>query len=284
MPALYGRKVELVVSAPNAPPLVKAAWNDTPGVDLSGLDIDFSVERTLKPEPNNASIRVYNLSDATRKAVSGAKTLNVSLAAGYQSGVEQIYFGQVRAAWTERQGPDFITHFESGDGEQAKLARLNTGVGGRVPIGTALSMIVQALGLGPGNVAKVQSALAKTGVTAINGGALTGNASRRMTDFCRSAGLEWSIQNGVIQILEQGSLLSPSAVLVSTATGMIESPTVDSKGIVTATMLITQGLVPGCLVSIDSLFFQGGYRVQRCRWQASTSGTEWNVTFDGKKY
>ena len=132
MPALYGRKVELVVSAPNAPPLVKAAWNDTPGVDLSGLDIDFSVERTLKPEPNNASIRVYNLSDATRKAVSGAKTLNVSLAAGYQSGVEQIYFGQVRAAWTERQGPDFITHFESGDGEQAKLARLNTGVGGRV--------------------------------------------------------------------------------------------------------------------------------------------------------
>jgi hypothetical protein len=285
MSTLFGRKVSLVLSAPNQPPLVKAAFNDTPGVDVSGLDIDFSVRRSLvMAHPNVCDIHIYNLAPTTRTAISGTQNLNVSLAAGYQTNLEQIYLAEARAAWTERIGPDFVTHVEAGDGDKAMKARTNTGFGGRIPIATALQSIVKALGIGTGNINLIQSQLQKTGFSTVSASALTGKASRCLTDFCRSAGLEWSIQNGNLQIVELGTITRNEAVVCSVDTGMVESPTVDSHGLLSAKMLITPGLVPGGLVTVNSLFYNGTYRVNRCHWRGSVRGSDWHVQFEGTKY
>jgi len=285
--SLFGRKVELVVSAPGSPPAVKAAFNDTPGLDVSGFDIDFSVRRSLAMKhPNVCKIEVYNLSESSRKALDGGPKTNlvVSLSAGYQGGLEQIYFSECRAAWTERVGPDWVTHLEAGDGDKAMKARCATGPGGYIPVASALTYIAQALGVGTGNLQAAQTAIAQSGIYNFSASAVSGSAARRLTDFCRSAGLEWSIQNGNLQIIKQGALTRTNAVLCSVDTGMIDSPTVDSHGLLSAKMLITPGLVPGGLVHVDSEFYSGDYRINRCHWDGSVRGLNWYVQFEGEKY
>lgn len=307
MAALFGRKVSLVVST-NAPvdastssglsardtqgatqgkqtgAVLTAAFNDSTGLDVSGLDIDFQVKRALvMRQPNVCSIKVYNLSEATRKQVSGASNLSVSLSAGYQGQLEQIYFAETRAAWTERVKTDWITHFEAGDGDKAMKARCNTGLGGRIPIDIALQAIVKSLGIGPGNVSKIASGLQKQGFTTVQGGALRGSSARVLTDFCRSAGLEWSIQNGNLVISEAGGLTSDQIVVCSADTGMVNSPTVDSQGLLSAKMIIQPGIIPGALVQVQSLFYNGAYRITRCHWEGSVRGQDWYVTFEGTK-
>jgi hypothetical protein len=289
MSDLFGRKISLIVQAPGLPPVVQAAYDGSAGLEVSDFDIHFSIKRNLLSQPNTAEIQIYNLAPQSRTALASAsgQNLTVSLSAGFQGGIEQLYLGEVRAAWTEHVGPDYITYFESGDGERVQKKRLlpiDTGLGGRVPISTALNAIVTALGIGPGNSALIQKSLAAQGVATLNASAVTGNATRRLTDLCRSAGLEWSIQNGVLQILEIGALLKGQAVLVSSDTGMLASPSVDSRGILHFKAEIIQGLVPGALVNVQSQFFQGGYRLERCHWHGQVDGPEWEVDCEGKKY
>ncbi len=285
--SLYGRAVKLTVGVPDNPALkVDVEFNDTNshGLDVSGFDIEFEVEKTLKPEPNTCAISVYNLSEDSRQILSGGHKLTVRLDAGYKGALSQLYLGEVRAAWTERSGPDFITHLESGDSEQEiAKSRIRASYGPKIPAMQALTAIVEALGVGTGNVATAAAMLAAKGIVTINGGSLGGHAASRLTDFCRSAGLEWSVQDGVIQILDLGQIISKQAVLVSAATGMLNSPTVDSDGIISVETLIIPGLQPGGLVVMDSLFVKGGYRVERCKWHGQIFGNEWSINFEGKK-
>lgn len=285
---LYSRAVTLTIGVVDNPDIsIEATFNkeNLDGFDPSGLDIEFTIERTLKPEPNTCNIVVYNLNEDSRKLLSGAKKLTIKLEAGYQGGTSLLYLGEVRAAWTSRNGPDFLTHLESGDGEkEVQKSRINASYGAKVPMYAAVSAIVKALGVGAGNSTTISSLLASKGIANIGGGALTGSAAQRLTDICRSAQLEWSIQHGNIQILDIGQTISKQAIQVSADTGMIESPTVDCDGVLSFSTLIIPGMNPGVLVNMNSLFVNGGYRVERCKWHGQIFGNDWQVDCEAKKY
>ena len=239
---LFGRASTLTIGFPNDPSLdVKASFNEgnASGLDVSGFDMDFIIEKSLKPtEPNTCAIKVYNLSATDRQSVSGAHALTLRLEAGYLGGTSQLYFAEVRSAWSARERTDVVTHFESTD-TIARPTGLKTTrkvqpgsqtgsiyrtMGAKVPLKQAFQAIAGALGIGIGNL---QAALAQAGapITAVNGSALVGNGARRMTDLCRSAGLEWSIQDGNLQLLNIGETLSSvQAIQISASTGLVDSP------------------------------------------------------------
>ena len=216
---------------------VQAFFNDSNGrgVDVSGHDMEFVVEKSLKPgEPNTCSMKVYNLSGALRQALSGfnvynpgnlASGITVLLEAGYLEQTSQIYFAGARAAWSQRINADYVTHIESMDTIARptgldKTKKIPPGAiagavyhttGARIPLSDAMNALAKAMGVGVGNLAQVLSAppaegesitgatIPATAITSVNGSALIGNSARRMTDICRSAGLEWSVQDGVLQ-------------------------------------------------------------------------------------
>ncbi len=297
---LFGRSFSLTVGPPQSPTdpnitsqavkdVINAAFNESSGTDISGFDVAFNVEKNLKPEPNTCSIQVYNLAESTRKAMSGSQSLSVKLEAGYQSATTLLYLGTVRSAWSTREGADIVTHLESGDSEQQfRTARLNinnAGKGAKVPIGQFLKAIIDSLGVLPGNLSQAIPLLFDKGLNTINGGALAGCASRRLTDLMRSIGFSWSIQNGAIQILDINSVLNGAeAIVISAATGMLGSPTVDNKGVVSAETLIIPGLLPGVLVNFDSEFLSGAYKVQQTNISGETWGTNWSTRFTCTKY
>lgn len=106
-----------------------------------------------------------------------------------------------------------------------------------------------------------------------------------MTDLCRSAGLEWSIQDGCLQLLNIGEALSTNeAIQLDSSTGLIGSPSVDSQGVLEFTTLLIPGIAPGVLVDMDSLFVKGGYRIEKVRYQGETVGQDWYAHCTAVKY
>lgn len=257
--------------------------------DVTGLHIRFRVEKTLKVQPNTCSIDVYNLAPETRESLEKATSIPVRLEAGYADENELIYLGEVRSATSVTEGPDIVTHVEAGDGEKAIAgARISIPVGPKTPADVALRAIARTLqpfGVGLGNLDAVAKRLASSGKAIFpSGRVLTGRAISELVDFANSAGLEFSIQDGKLQFLDKGKALDGKAFLLTSDTGLVGSPSVDTKGIVNAQTLFIPGLRPGVQVVFDSHSVHGGYRVQKCIYTGDFAGKDWYVELEAKKY
>lgn len=261
------------------------------GVDVSNLDCVFKVKKNLKAEANTCELQLFNLAPSSRALLETPKKLVLRLEAGYPNKVAQLYLGEVRHTSTSRAGPDIVTHIETGDSEkEIQSAHINLSVGPKVPAEVALTAIARELKVGIGNVPIMAAKLRAKGVVPFGKGTLIfGSAARALDDFCRSADLEWSIQDGVLQILDRGKALEGMATLLSSDTGLIGSPTIDLKGIVTFRAFIQPDLRPGHKVAFNSLAFKvsQGYRIQECEYTGDTSAdpsSPWYVEGKCKKY
>ncbi len=273
---------------------------------ITDLRIAFRVEKTLKPTPNTCEINIWNLTDSQRSqleelgqkpalkipglgAAPAAKGIPVSIEAGYvdERGTSQIWLGQLRFATSVRDGADIITTLSTGDGHKAyQGSRVAVSFGPKTQVDTALRAIVRALGVGEGNVATVAARLRFSGAAKLltQGVTISGSAARQLTEWTRSADLEWSIIDGAVQILDRGKVLAGTAVRVSSDTGMLGTPSVDSEGVLTVQMLITPNVRPGSLLLLDAERVKGGYRILKATWDGDTRGDAWTVTAECSRY
>ncbi len=293
MTQLFGRKFALTVGT----------------LEVSAFRCKFKIEKTLKPEPNKALIEVYNLSPDHRgqlAELAPGKSIKLGrkrktqvakpqpgrvpcrLEIGYDNAeIEQIFFGDLRTVDSEIDGPDWVTSISSGDGERAyRTARISQAYGPKVPVSTALRAAVKSLGLGDGNLAKVLSGLSLQGQAGVytRGVVLSGAASRVLTDICRSADLEWSIQDGTVQFVDFGKVLSGRAVVLKPGTGLIGSPNVSADGVMNCKTLIVPGLRCGGIVVLDSTMVEGNFRVEKIEYVGDTHGQDWTAEIWGKRY
>lgn len=258
------------------------------GIDVSNLDCGFKAKKTLKPEANTCNLQLFNLSPASRSLLEIPKKLVLRLEAGYPDNVAQIYLGEIRGATSGRSGADIVTTIETGDSEkELQTAHINLSVGPKVPAEVALTAIARELKVGTGNVAVVAAKLRAKGSVFFGPGTLIfGSAREALNDYCWSADLDWSIQDGVLQILDRGKALEGQAVLLSSDTGLIGSPTIDHKGVLTFKALIQPNIRPGHKVAFDAIDFKSsqGYRIESCSYEGETWSNNWYVTGTAKKY
>lgn len=287
MTALFRRVVNVTV-APKSDNAGGAlgAIESTLGFELSNLDCVFRVKKSLKLEPNTCELRIYNLAAETRRTLETPKKLVLRLDAGYPDAVAQLYLGEVRSAHSNREGEDIITEISTGDSEkELATSRINFTVGPKVSASVALLAICRELKVGIGNANQMAAQLQAKGVAFFGPGTvISGNAKQALIDFCRSADLECSIQDGVLQILDRGKALEDQAVYLSPETGLIGSPTIDNKGIVSATALIQPDLRPGRKIQIAAESVKGGFRLQECEYTGDTAGNEWFCKMSAKAY
>jgi hypothetical protein len=270
------------------------------GAIRAGLRVDdhrshFQIEKSLKPEPNTCTLQVWNLSRAQRAQIEelrpkkgDTRGIPILIEAGYKDkGPQQLWLGDVRTVSTERDGGDWITTLESGDGEKAgQNARINVALGPGTTPDTALRAIVKALGVDAGNAPIVIAKLRAAGIGKLfpKRAVLSGSAADHMTNFCRSAGLEWSIQDGAIQILDVGKIAAGFAVRLSPSTGLVGTPSVDPEGKLTCVSLIQPGFRPGSLLVLESATVRGNYRIERVSWEGDTHDTPWYAEIEASRY
>jgi hypothetical protein len=253
----------------------------------AALRFRFEVEKTLDPKPNKATVTIYNLNPTHGQALEGFDEVPVQIEAGYKDAKEVLFLGNLRTSGSQDVLPDTLTTIASGDGEKAmRTARVQATFAKTKPTDAVLRELARALGVQPGNLDKAVVRLK----TALNTGpfskgtVLSGSASREMTRVCGSLGLEWSIHNGALQILERGQVLQDRAILCSPLTGMLGSPTIDGKGVLTTRMLLATNVFPGRLLQLDSFRLKGGFRIIETKHTGDTHGSDWYVDIKAKRY
>ena len=262
-------------------------WRVTVGtLDVSDLDLDFKVTRSVRREPNRAEISIYNLSESSRSIVEEGG--EVSLFAGYED-PPQIFRGDQRWAWTETtaDGKDRITHVVARDGGRAyadvEIARAyNPGT----PVYDVVRDVVDAMGVGHGNLSDFAAVLSLRGAATLASGYVAhGRASRVLNDLIRASGCRWSVQNGSLQIQRQGEPIQTRSTVLSPDSGLLGSPTWDERGqrtggrrgLLTATCLIQPGIEPGRQVRIESAGVTGDFEVRAIEYAGKTYGEEWDA-------
>lgn len=260
-------------------------------LEITDLDCSFTVEKTIKKAPNNADLTIWNLNPDHRaqleqlraKNKQSTKGIACSIVAGYAAGTSQIFLGDLRTVETTRQGPDWSTHLTSGDGEKgAQFARIQLSYDKGIANDVPLRALARALNLGEGNlskvVAQIQHALYPSGVT------LSGPAYRILNNLAAGAGLQVSIQDSALQFQNLNKALNGTALQLSADTGLLDTPTVDNEGILTAKMLMIPGVQIGSLIVMNSLTVKGSYIIQKATWSGSTDGGDWGITVQAKRY
>lgn len=248
------------------------------------LRVQFKVEKGDRKTPNSANVTVYNLSDASRSSIQekGATTI---IEAGYVGSTQQIFKGDLIYASTRRDGPDWVTEFQSGDGAaRYRGKRINESF----PRGAKLKQVVktaaEAIGVDLGNTVDrmTQGGFRGSIDEFARGLVLQGKATTELEKLLKSIGLGYSIQDGALQILGGNETTQAAAVKISPATGMVGSPEVGEKGIVNVRTLL-QGLIkPGLKVDIEAKEFTGFFKCIKVTHTGDTWGGDWYTDLEAK--
>ncbi len=253
--------------------------------------ISFKSTKTWKQEPNTCELEVYNLSPDMQAQLVEAKTPTIKLAAGYgtDENLTQVFYGQAIYVKHEIQAKsaDIVTTISTTDGgEKKQQGRIHVTFAPGTPTSTVLRRIVQELGIKPGNVDRVAKDL-DSGIKATlyaEGVTISGSAADELGHLCRSTGYDYSIQDGTLQMLKLGESRDDFEVELNPGSGLINSPSIDNKGVVSGTCLIFKAgvgldLVPGRRIHLTSRFLSGHYIIAKTEMSGDNFADDWYCNF-----
>jgi hypothetical protein len=271
-PGLYGRVCVLTVGAQR--------WTD--------LRVTFKIEKSSSKHTNNAEIVIYNLSPTSRMGIVQRGT-PVSLVAGYTDTAAIIYVGELVEPTHTRDGSDWTTKLVCRTGDAAWYRYTSRAYTGSVPRVQVLNDLAASMGY---SVPTAGAALVSDhGV--LGAGIVThGHVHEEMDYLLRPLGLEWSIQDGELQIVAMNTGTREPAVLLNATSGLIGTPEPQEAYHFTATRgkpkgikaksLLQPAIRPGRLVKIESESATGVYVVNTATHIGDTHGNDWTTEFEAR--
>lgn len=288
---IFNRQATITVDAAiRGPSASAAALGVTPALQVpcgkDGFDCSFDIRKDLTGKPNRAMIKIFNLTQDHRDSLSERASkgpVRVRLDAGYEDGTSRIFEGDLRILYHDRDnGTDFATVLESGDGDHiVSTARISKSWAPGTPVATVIKDLAGALGIGEGNVRQSTAGalLEGLGPTFVGGTASNGRVFQELTRICKSAGIQWSIQDGTLQFLVSNQALSGTAVKVTSSTGMENAPKIDHKGRLRVMTRIIPGIFPGRKIQLED---KSVWRVDKARYHGETRGHAWNIHIEAR--
>jgi hypothetical protein len=252
---------------------------------FAGLDVQFEVEKSDKREPNTAQIKIFNLNEDHQKELEELDGVPAKLEAGYRDNISTIFSGVLREASSIREGADDVTTISSGDGERNhRQARVNRSFAPGTPVRNVIRFVAQRTGVGLGNLEEQLTGirLEDAGDVFKNGVTVSGNAFRELAILLKSTDRDFSVQDGVLQILRRNQALTGTAILLNANTGLIDSPSISSDGVVRARTLMIPDVFPGRKAQFDSRFVTGLHRIVRTKHLGDRAGNDWYIDIEAK--
>lgn len=228
-----------------------APTNKPKALDLSNLHFKFQIAQQDAESPDNAAIRVYNLSDATAQRVQ-REFQRVVVSAGYEgSSYGVIFDGTIKQFRRGRESAtDTYLDILAADGDlQYNFGVVNKTLAAGTTVKQRLQNVAEAMGLDQGFL--------PTDLDGINpdtlerGKVIFGMGRDYLRDAARSIGATWSIRNGALQVLRLTGYLPGEAVVLNALSGMIGIPEQTQDGI-KVRCLINPKLRVGGLVRLNN--------------------------------
>ena len=259
------------------------------GLLINDLQCTFDISKTSnnKDKTNSASIEIYNLSNDSLKLLDVDYPTAV-FSAGYRDiGIKRLFAGQVTGVSTRKSGADRVTQILMG----GAYTELNHQV---------LSSLVA-----PGRTVKdvaddIRKAIPGVSRSVFNGTNLSnpiiygyplqGTPKDMLNELSEKYALDWQIDDGVLYVHDNtrgNSEKFEDAYVISKYTGLIENAyrvTGDArrskkdkakKQGVQFKMLLNPDIVPGDIIKLEDVLFNGYFKVTDMRFSGDWRGAAW---------
>lgn len=224
------------------------------GLDLSDLHIKFGVWSATTQSPKHSVIRIYNVADSTAVALQQEFT-QVFLQAGYDGSYGQIFAGAIKQARKGRENAtDTFVDIVAADSDEAyNWAVVNTTLTAgwsQTSYHRALMQSMAAYGVSAGYTPEFSAAQLPRGKV------IYGAARDHMRLLSQSAGAQWAIIDGKLQVVRVNDYIPGQTIVLTSATGMVGMPVQTVDGIVVKSLL-NPNIVPGRQIQLDNASIQG---------------------------
>lgn len=255
------------------------------GREITDLKISFRIYKDLTTKTNKSTIDIYNLSKTTREKFN-EQDLVCILQAGYEgTSIKRIFIGNVTYVTHATQGAEVITRLELSDGQVAirdTVVSLSYGVS--TTSGKIISDIANQMGLSLSLASDVENR------TYANGFSFVGLGKDALSKVTAGSGSEWSVQNGVLQVIKSGGNTSRKALSFSSESGLIGSPsrknrskakpsseteTSEEQALWKIKTLLAPTASVGDLVYVDSLSIVGWFTIKSLKHKGDNYGSNW---------
>lgn len=182
--------------------------------------LSFDIEKTVESKPNENTIKVYNLSENTRKAIE-KPDLRCVLYAGYEqeNNTTLLAMGNIATAYSYRDGADWVTEIYFLDGLiEIRDTVISVGYAAGVSSTLILNDIAGKMGL------SLVAANSLDERKWANGFSFYGSARTALNKIVAGTGLEWSVQNGELQVVNKHKTTKRQSVVIAKDSGLIGYP------------------------------------------------------------
>jgi Baseplate hub gp41 len=208
------------------------------------------VKGTNGKAANKGKVSVYNLAEDSRSFIEKSDAL-MKVEAGYGDNLSVIYLGDIKKVEHKRSGPDVVTTLECGDGEKKLTdAHIEISLGADAKVNQIINAAVSALGIDRGVIKNIPQTVFQ------NGFAFSGKVSDLLDRIAKKEELDWSVQDGALQIYPTGEDTGETAVLLNENTGLLGVPNKTEDGFV-AKSLLNPDIIPGRQIQVESKFLTG---------------------------
>ena len=246
---------------------------------IEGLRIAFKVDKSVTAASNTATIVVYNLSSRTRSELNECNAVILYAGYGDKYSVGTVINGSIIHVTSEAKETEIVTTIEVLDGAIiTKSATLAISHDSGVLATTILKQAAQAC-----NVPFTLHGFTSQNTYA-TGFSYVGTANDLLTKVCDRLGLEWSLQNSVLDIRPKGSTYG-SVLTLDQTTGLISIPIkmknnsfLGGSGYLVQSLLRPE-LQPNTKVHVKSVAanMDGEYTVVTCSHNGDTHADNWTT-------
>jgi hypothetical protein len=263
----------------------------TTAIDMSNLHFSFRIKQAEVGVPQTASIRIYNVSNATFQQV--MEYTKVQISAGYQQGAFGVIFnGEIVQAKAGRENAvDSYIDIIAAEGYRSFQQPIFVTLAAGSTVLDMAKAAAAAMGRKLNNFTTGTPAQLPRGTTAY------GAARRVLTDAATKMGAVWYFSNEGIDLVPTDSPKKREAVVLNGGTGMIGWPEQTQDGI-RVRCLLNPNLTLGATIKLNNTSIQaatfatgyqqqvgnyslprpdpdGSYRMYVIEHSGNTRGTDW---------
>ena len=252
----------------------------------TAIRINFSIEKADTETPNSSRISLWNLSPE-QLAILGEPDCLVALRAGYGNIMALVFVGTISFISTELDGADRETAMEVIDGRvELRDTFVSLSYSGKINSKKILEDIAGEMG-----VAVTFSHNAEF-YDFPNGFSCVGSGRTALDKACASSGLQWQIQNGILQIKNRYDTMTREVYVLSADSGLIGIPkkimvssegmTLDASGngaeerpCYEVEYLLNGAIGIGDFVRLESKIVEGYFRVHSIEMNGDNIEGDW---------
>jgi hypothetical protein len=184
----------------------------------TALHINFSVDKCDTETPNTANISLWNLSPAQLATLNEPDCV-VTLKAGYGDRMPLIFVGTVTYISTELDGADRETAIEAVDGRvELRDTFVSLSYAGQINSKKIIQDIAGEMGITTSFSYNAEF------YDYPNSFSVVGPGRTALDKACGSSGLQWQIQNGILQIKNRNDTMTREVFVLSPDSGLIHIP------------------------------------------------------------